>query len=46
MSDWLVLIGVSLLYVVAGIWLISRIFPGAQAAPRGTDTNNGKGPKT
>ena len=45
-SDWLVLVGVSLLYVFAGLWLISRIFPGGQAAPSGADTNNRKGPKT
>ena len=31
MSDWLVLAGVCLLYVVAGLWAISRIFPGGRA---------------
>ena len=46
MSDWLVLVGVCLLYVVAGRWAISRIFPGGRATTSGTDTNNRKGPKT
>ena len=46
MSDWLVLVGVCLLYVVAGLWAISRIFPGVRATTSGTETNNRKGPRT
>lgn len=46
MSDWRVLVGVCLLYVVAGLWAISRIFPGGRATTSGTDANNRKGPKT
>ena len=46
MSDWLLLVGLCVLYVVASLWMISRIFPGGQAAKSGTDTNNRRGPKT
>ena len=46
MSDWLLLVGLCVLYVVASLWMISRIFPGGQVAKSGTDTNNRRGPKT
>jgi hypothetical protein len=47
MSDWLVLAGVCLLYVVAGLWAISRIFPsGGRAMTAGSDRHQQrKGPK-
>ena len=46
MSDWLVLVGLCLLYVVAGLWAISRIFPGGRATTSGTETYTREGPKT
>ena len=36
-SDWLVLFGVCLLYVVAGLWAISRIFPSGRATTAASD---------
>jgi hypothetical protein len=46
MSDWLVLVGVCLLYVVAGLWAISRIFPSGRGTTAGSDRHQQwKGPK-
>ena len=47
MSDWLVLVGVCLLYVVAGLWAISRIFPSGRATTAASDRHQQrKGPRT